>query len=155
MNISWTFLKKWTKSINHSLGCRCVWIKFASQTNCNFWSQSLTEYWQNVSHNAISLPVVIFIYYLYHVAPLTCCCLKRLLFTLFLTVSSHQNIASACTVPTWIVVVLDGLNNTQDMGKRQRSGMDTDIWQNGQRWWMHWRKSQRTGARIYELQSQK
>ena len=62
----WTYpgtsLKIWTKSIKHRLGC--IRIKNWRCQISNFCSQGLTEFWHHVSHNAISFPVVILIYYL-------------------------------------------------------------------------------------------
>ena len=101
---SGTSLKIWAKSFNHRPGC--IQIKNWGQIICNFWSQGLTEYWHHVSHNTISLPVVILFYY-----PVGCCysymlLLNRTATLLFLTVSSHQNFDSVCAVPTWIAVFL-------------------------------------------------
>ena len=82
---SGTSQKIWAKSINHRLGC--IRIKNWCQIICNFCSQGLTVYWHHVSHNTISLPVVILFYY--PVATLTCFCwiglLHRLIFDRFVS----------------------------------------------------------------------
>ena len=55
-----TFLKIWTKSLDHSLGC--INIKLACQIICNLCSQGLTKNWHSICQNPISLPVSVLIY---------------------------------------------------------------------------------------------